>query len=70
MSNTLNYLKQRADNVGFLKDEMKQHANFANPEDVWAFKDLSLQSKAVQEIIKQELNLDHDMKKRILDSFQ
>ena len=68
--NTFSYLKQRADRIGHLTDEMKENSNFVNPDDVWAYKDLSAESKAIKEIIKQEFNLEHSMKKRILDSFQ
>lgn len=67
---TLAYLQQRSARISHLQDEMKENSNFINPDDVWAYKDLSAESKSIKEIIKQEFNLEHSMKKRILDSFQ
>ena len=67
---TLSYLQQRSSHISNLKDELLENGNFANYDDVLTYKKLSTEGKTIKETIKQEFNLEHDMKKRVLDSFQ
>lgn len=71
MSNeTFSHLKQRSLQLGHLMDGIKAHGNFANEDDVLAFKKLKAEASVVSATMKQEFEVEHSMKKRILDSFQ
>ncbi|TQV84068.1 hypothetical protein FKG94_05220 [Exilibacterium tricleocarpae] len=69
-SSSFSYLQNRIRHLDHLKEDLKENGNFVNIDDVWAYKDLSTEGKAIKEVIKQDFNLDHNMKKRIIDSFQ
>ncbi len=68
-SSTSSILDQRLRQVNHLKDDMMKNANFSNGEDVFVYKKLSAESNIIYEMIKQEFELLHKTKKRILDSF-
>lgn len=69
LTDTNNYLSQRLDQLSDLSDYVRENMNPANPDDMLEYKRLSMHSGHVRELMKHEFQIEHNLQKKVLNSF-
>lgn len=69
INDTNNYLGGRLEQLSQLSDYVRENMNPANPDDMLEFKRLSMQSGHIRQLMKHEFQIEHNIQKKVLDSF-
>lgn len=65
-----NYLTNKHNQLQAAKKDLMENMNPASPEDILAYKKMSIDMNFLMNTMKSEFEITHNAKKKILDGFQ